>query len=75
VVAIVQPAAGASIDERDLIGVCESRIARYKFPKAFFFVDKIVRSPVGKADYRWAKGVAAGTYAVNTQPTEASSHA
>jgi 3-oxocholest-4-en-26-oate---CoA ligase len=75
VVAIVQPAAGASIDEHDLVGVCESRIARYKLPKAFFFVDKIVRSPAGKADYRWAKGVAAGTHAANTQPAEESSHA
>ena len=29
-----------------------------KLPKAFVFVDQIVRSPSGKADYRWAKQVA-----------------
>ena len=35
-------------------------IARYKLPKAFVFRDEIVRSPSGKADYRWASEQAAG---------------
>jgi 3-oxocholest-4-en-26-oate---CoA ligase len=30
-------------------------IARYKLPKHVLFLDKIQRSPSGKADYRWAK--------------------
>jgi acyl-CoA synthetase (AMP-forming)/AMP-acid ligase II len=30
-------------------------IAGYKIPKDVLFVDAIVRSPSGKADYRWAK--------------------
>ena len=34
-------------------------IARYKLPKGIVFVDEIVRSPSGKADYRWARQVAA----------------
>jgi fatty-acyl-CoA synthase len=34
-------------------------VARYKLPKAWVFVDDLVRSPSGKADYRWAKEVAA----------------
>ena len=34
-------------------------MARYKLPKAFRFRDAIVRSPAGKADYRWAKEQAA----------------
>jgi hypothetical protein len=33
-----------------------------------------VRSPAGKADYRWATELAAGTVAVSTQPTVESSH-
>ena len=33
-------------------------IARYKLPKAFVFVDEVVRSPAGKADYRWARTTA-----------------
>jgi fatty-acyl-CoA synthase len=28
-------------------------------PKAFVRTDKVVRSPAGKADYRWAKALAA----------------
>jgi fatty-acyl-CoA synthase len=27
-------------------------------PKQFVFVDAVVRSPAGKADYRWAKQIA-----------------
>ena len=34
-------------------------IASYKLPKALVFVDEMVRSPSGKADYRWAKAQAA----------------
>jgi acyl-CoA synthetase (AMP-forming)/AMP-acid ligase II len=34
-------------------------VARFKLPKAIRFVDAIVRSPAGKADYRWAKEQAA----------------
>ncbi|MFT3854360.1 MAG: hypothetical protein QM733_16715 [Ilumatobacteraceae bacterium] len=34
------------------------RIARYKLPKAFVFVPAVVRSPSGKADYRWAREIA-----------------
>jgi 3-oxocholest-4-en-26-oate---CoA ligase len=74
VVAIVQLAAGASTEEQELIGVCSERIARYKLPKAIIFVDHIVRSPAGKADYRWAKDLAAGTAVASSQPTGESSH-
>jgi 3-oxocholest-4-en-26-oate---CoA ligase len=59
VVAIVQPTAGTAIAEEELVIVCQERIARYKVPKSFIFVDHIVRSPAGKADYRWAKDLAA----------------
>ncbi|MEK7424820.1 MAG: acyl-CoA synthetase [Actinomycetota bacterium] len=41
-----------------LLAAAERHISRYKLPKAFVFVDQIVRSPSGKADYRWAKQVA-----------------
>jgi acyl-CoA synthetase (AMP-forming)/AMP-acid ligase II len=40
--------------------VAATRLARYKLPKAFVFVDEVVRSPSGKPDYRWAREVAAG---------------
>ena len=47
--------------ERELSDESAKHIARYKMPKAFVFVDQVVRSPAGKADYRWAKEVAITT--------------
>jgi fatty-acyl-CoA synthase len=58
VVAVVRMRAGREADEVSLLAESERHIARYKLPKAFVFVDEIVRSPSGKADYRWAKQVA-----------------
>ena len=47
-----------SASDDELIEICDQAIARYKVPKAFIRIDKVVRSPAGKADYRWAKEVA-----------------
>lgn len=58
VVAVVQFAEGADASDEDLVEACTRAIARYKIPKAFIRAEKIVRSPAGKADYRWAKEVA-----------------
>jgi fatty-acyl-CoA synthase len=55
VVAVVQLRAGAQASEADLLAEAATHVARYKLPKAFVFRDSIVRSPAGKADYRWAK--------------------
>ncbi|MEE4381262.1 MAG: acyl-CoA synthetase [Pseudomonadales bacterium] len=59
VVAIVQLADGARFDEASVLAECEKHLARYKLPKAFVVVDRVLRSPAGKADYRWAKEQAA----------------
>ncbi len=37
---------------------CRLSLAGYKVPKAFLWVDQVVRSPAGKADYAWARSVA-----------------
>ncbi|HET7742099.1 MAG TPA: acyl-CoA synthetase [Mycobacterium sp.] len=58
VVAVVQFADGSSATDDELVEVCQKSIARYKMPKAFIRTDKVVRSPAGKADYRWAKDLA-----------------
>ena len=55
VIAIVQLRAGATADEEALRTEAAKHVARYKLPKAFVFVPSVVRSPAGKADYRWAK--------------------
>jgi 3-oxocholest-4-en-26-oate---CoA ligase len=62
VVAIVAVAAGTETSDDDLLAHAGRRVARYKLPKAIIRVDCIVRSPAGKADYKWARAVAmAGT--------------
>ncbi|MBI4883886.1 MAG: acyl-CoA synthetase [Actinobacteria bacterium] len=59
VVAIVRLRKGHQVDDEGLRAVAERHIARYKLPKSFVYVAEIVRSPAGKADYRWAKQIAA----------------
>ncbi len=58
VTAIVQLRKGVSPTEAALKDVAKEHIAAYKLPKRFIFIDEIVRSPSGKADYRWAKSIA-----------------
>lgn len=59
VVALVQLRPGRTADPDSILHTAERHIARYKLPKDIIFVDEVVRSPSGKADYRWAKAVAA----------------
>jgi 3-oxocholest-4-en-26-oate---CoA ligase len=55
VVALVQLRAGVETTEALLRQGCADHLARYKLPKEIFFLEEIVRSPSGKADYRWAR--------------------
>ena len=55
VVAIVQLRQDTRATDAELSAECAKHIARFKLPKAYVYRDKIVRSPSGKADYRWAK--------------------
>ena len=50
------PGAEPALD--DLAAHCKASLAGYKAPKHLVVVDAIVRSPSGKADYRWAKETA-----------------
>ncbi|MDR7086326.1 acyl-CoA synthetase (AMP-forming)/AMP-acid ligase II [Aeromicrobium panaciterrae] len=58
VVAVIELEEGAEISDDELAEHAGERIARYKIPKGWVYVPKIVRSPSGKADYRWAHTVA-----------------
>ena len=58
VVALVQLRAGSDASRASLLEECARHVARYKLPKAIVFLDHIVRSPSGKADYRWAQAEA-----------------
>ena len=59
VVAVVQSTSGTDPTEGELMTLVRASLAGYKVPKHVIFVDEVVRSPTGKADYRWAAAVAA----------------
>ncbi|MGW3301490.1 acyl-CoA synthetase [Streptomyces rubiginosohelvolus] len=60
VAAVVQLREGAdALTLDDVQTHCRTRLAGYKIPRALVLADRIQRSPSGKADYRWAKAVAA----------------
>jgi fatty-acyl-CoA synthase len=44
-----------NVSEDDLIAFCKTKISGYKAPKQVLWADKVMRSPNGKADYKWAK--------------------
>jgi fatty-acyl-CoA synthase len=58
VTALVLLRPGQTADVDDLRESCAGHLARYKLPRAILLVNEMVRSPSGKADYRWAKKVA-----------------
>jgi len=58
VTAVVRLRDGPRVDEDALREACREHLARYKWPRAFVFVDEIVRAPSGKPDYRWARDTA-----------------
>jgi fatty-acyl-CoA synthase len=58
VTAVVQTRRGEVPTTDELVEFAGQHLARYKLPRAILFVDEMVRSPSGKADYRWAKALA-----------------
>jgi acyl-CoA synthetase (AMP-forming)/AMP-acid ligase II len=61
VVAVVERTSGTVPTERELTDLVRASLAGYKVPKQVIFVNEVVRSPTGKADYRWAAEVAASS--------------
>lgn len=60
VAAVVSPRAGAEVTLALLDAFCRARLAGYKVPREVHVVDRLVRQPSGKPDYRWARQVALG---------------
>jgi len=58
VTALVRLREGAVASESALREAARAHVAGYKVPRRFVFVDELVRSPSGKADYRWARAAA-----------------
>ncbi len=59
VVAVVALRPGTAASDEELLAEAGAHVARYKLPRAIVRRDTILRSPAGKADYRWARSVAA----------------
>jgi 3-oxocholest-4-en-26-oate---CoA ligase len=57
----VQPVAGVAWPgDAAITDWCRASLAGYKIPRRYHLVGTVQRSPSGKADYRWAREVAAG---------------
>ncbi|MBV8346305.1 MAG: acyl-CoA synthetase, partial [Mycolicibacterium sp.] len=59
IVAVVAARDDADVTQEMLRRQCTSQLAGFKAPKEVIFVERVRRLGNGKADYRWAKSVAA----------------
>src|SRR5438552_3657195 len=60
VVALVQVTENHYLDAEELTAWCRIRLAGYKTPRSFLFVDSLERSAAGKANYARLREIAAG---------------
>ena len=58
VIAVLRIREGYEATDEQLLAEASNHVARYKLPKESVRVEEIVRSPSGKADYRWARSIA-----------------
>ena len=58
VAAVLAPVGGSDVTAEELEAHCREKLAGYKVPRAWTFVEQVQRSPSGKADYGWARTVA-----------------
>jgi fatty-acyl-CoA synthase len=58
ITAVVSPRSGQEVAAAEVIDLCKAKLAAYKAPKHVVVVERLLRSPAGKADYRWALEVA-----------------
>jgi acyl-CoA synthetase (AMP-forming)/AMP-acid ligase II len=55
VAAVIEPRPGVEVTAEELDEHCRRLLSGYKVPRSYAFVSEMVRSPAGKADYRWAR--------------------
>jgi acyl-CoA synthetase (AMP-forming)/AMP-acid ligase II len=58
VAAVIEPRPGVELTSAELNEHCRKLLSGYKVPRTYAFVAQMVRSPAGKADYRWARETA-----------------
>ncbi len=64
VTAIVQCRSATSLDAAAISEHCRRRIAAYKVPRELYSTDRLIRTPAGKPDYRWARAHAMEAHAM-----------
>ncbi len=64
VVAVVATRSGNPIEPDELTACAASRLARFKLPKDYVFVEHVPRSPSGKPDYAEAQSLVATAFGV-----------
>ncbi len=57
VAAVISLAGGADPTDDELVSHCKGQLASFKAPRSIHRVPVVMRSPSGKADYRWARAV------------------
>lgn len=60
VAAVVAPRPGATVTLPGVDAHCRAHLAGYKVPRELHVVERLLRQPSGKPDYRWAREVALG---------------
>jgi len=70
VTAVVKLREGQQPGDDELRDAARKHLAAYKLPKAFVYVDELVRAPSGKADYRWARDAATAGLDAGAAPAE-----
>ncbi len=68
VTAIIQTRDGQPLTLADVQAHSRTVLSDYKTPRAVLFVDTVQRTPVGKADYKWAKETALAMLAASAAP-------
>lgn len=63
VVAIVELVSGRQATDTELLAHAGRSLARYKLPKTILRIETLLRGPNGKADYGWARKIAAESVA------------
>lgn len=58
VTAVVALRPGMQASDEELRETAARELSRFKLPRAFVYVDSVLRAPTGKPDYRWAKDTA-----------------
>jgi fatty-acyl-CoA synthase len=61
--AVVSLRPGASATRDEIVEVVRANLSAFKTPRHVVVVDEVTRGPNGKADYAWAKGIAAARVA------------